>query len=369
MSGFQPWQLLVVTLAGWINRHQQDVIAYLQEENRVLKSKFKGKRIRFTDDERRRLAIRGKILGRKLLGEVASIVTPDSILAWHRKLIAKKYDSSSKRGPGRPRVKDEIPKLTVRMAQDNASWGYPTIRGALFNLGHEVARETIRNILKEHGIVPAPDRRKRTPWSTFLKAHWDSIAAADFFTVEIWTLAELTHYHVLFFIKPSNRRVYVAGITEYPYAARMQQVGRNMTDAFDGFLLNIRYVIPDRDPLYTDAVRQLLKKAGAKSVRLPPRSPNLNAYAERFVRTIKESCLDRMIFYGESSLRNAIREFWRAPVDRATCYVSPRASSSASGGRSEALRSVAQPAARAKKATASGAGGRDPKELCGRTRL
>jgi putative transposase len=309
MSGFQPWQLLVVSLAGWINRHQRDVIDYLQEENRVLKSKFKGKRIRFTDDERRRLAVKGKILGRKSLGEVASIVTPETILAWHRKLIARKYDSSNKRGPGRPRVKDEIPKLTVRMALENPSWGYTTIRGVLYNLGHTVARETIRNILKEHGIVPAPERRKRTPWSTFLKAHWDSIAAADFFTVEIWSWGGLTRYSVLFFIKLSNRRVHIAGVTEYPHGAWMQQVGRNVTDAFDGFLLNINYVILDRDPLYTDAFRALLKKAGIKAIRLPPRSPNLNAYAERFVRTIKESCLSRMIFFRESSLRNAIRTF------------------------------------------------------------
>jgi len=157
--------------------------------------------------------------------------------------------------------------------------------------------------------VPAPERRKRTSWSTFLKAHWNSIAAADFFTVEIWTLTGLTRYHVLFFIKLSNRRVHGAGIVDYPYAAWMQQIGRNVTDAFDGFLLNIRYVILDRDPLYTDAFRRRLKEADVKPVRLPPRSPNLNAYAERFVRTIKESCLNRMIFFGEHSLRNAIREF------------------------------------------------------------
>lgn len=244
------------------------MIAYLHEENRVLKSKFKGKRIRLTDKERRRLALKGNILGRKLLGEVASIVTPDTILAWHRKLIANKYDSSAKRGPGRPRVKDEIPKLTVRMAQENPSWGYTTIRGALFNLGHEVARETVRNILKEHGIVPAPERRKRTPWSTFLKAHWDSIVAADFFTVEIWTLAGLRRYHVLFFIKLSNRKIHVAGITEYPYASWMQQIGRNVTEAVDGFLSNARYVILDRDPLYTDAFRSLLKDAGTSSAKI-----------------------------------------------------------------------------------------------------
>ncbi len=195
------------------------------------------------------------------------------------------------------------------MAQENPGWGYTTIRGALFNLGHTVARETVRNILKEHGIVPAPERRKRTPWSTFLKSHWDSIAAADFFTVEIWSRVGLTRYYVLFFIKLSSRRVHVAGITEYPHGEWMNQIGRNLTDAFDGFLLDVRYLILDRDSTYTGAFRDLLKQAGIKAVRLPARSPNLNAYAERFVRTIKEGCLDRMIFFGEQSLRNAIREF------------------------------------------------------------
>ena len=309
MKPFQAWQLLLVSLAGWMNRHQQDVIEYIEEENRILKQRLKGKRIRFTDDERRRLAVKGKSLGRSVLNQVASIVTPDTILRWHRRLIAMKYDGSAKRGPGRPRVKDEIPKLTVRMAQENPGWGYTTIRGALYNLGHTVARETVRNILKDHGIVPAPERRKRIPWSTFLKSHWDSIAAADFFTVEIWSCVGLTRYYVLFFIKLSNREVRVAGITEYPHGTWMNQIGRNATDGFDGFLLNVRYLILDRDPLYTDAFRNLLKQAGVKVVRLPPRSPNLNAYAERFVRTIKESCLNRMILFGEESLRRAINEF------------------------------------------------------------
>ncbi len=159
MNILQPWQLLLVALAGWINRQQQDVIEYLQEENRVLRSKLKGKRIRFTADERRRLAVKGKLLGRKILGDVASIVTPDTILRWHRMLITQKYDGSSRRGPGRPRVKDEIAKLAVRMANENPRWGYTTIRGALFHVGHDIARETVRKILKEHGIVPAPERR------------------------------------------------------------------------------------------------------------------------------------------------------------------------------------------------------------------
>ena len=309
MNTIHAWQLLLVCVAGWINRHQLDVIAYIQEENKILKSKLKGKRIRFTDDERRRLAVKGKALGSRVLREVASIVTPNTILAWHRKLIARKYDGSAKRGPGRPRVAEEIPELTVRMARENPGWGYTTIAGALFNLGHTVARETVRNILKEHGIVPAPERRKRIPWSTFLKSHWDSMAAADFFTVEIWSPVGLTRYYVLFFIKLSSRRVHIAGIIEYPHGAWMKQIGRNLTDPFDGFLSDARYVILDRDPLYTDSFRDLLKQAGVRVVRLPPRSPNLNAYAERFVRTIKESCLDRMIFFGQPSLRRAINEF------------------------------------------------------------
>jgi transposase InsO family protein len=206
-------------------------------------------------------------------------------------------------------VKDEIAQLTVRLAKDNPGWGYSTILGALYNLGHVVARETIRNILKEHGIEPAPERSKRMPWSTFLKSHWDCIAAADLFTVEVWSRAGLARYYVLFFIKLANRRVHVAGITEYPHGEWMKQVGRNVTDAVDGFLLNIRYLILDRDKIHTEAFRDLLKNAGVKPVRLPARSPNLNAYAERFVRTIKEGCLDRMIFFGEDSLHTAINEF------------------------------------------------------------
>ncbi len=248
-------------------------------------------------------------MGRRLLREVASIVTPNTILAWHRKLIAQKWDYRKRRGPGRPRVAEEIPARTVRMAQENPNWGYTTIMGALYNLGHTVARETVRNILKEHGIMPAPERRKRIPWSTFLKSHWDSIAAADFFTVEVWSRVGFTRYYVLFLIKLSSRRVHVAGITEYPHGEWMNQIGRNLTVAFDGFLLDVRYLILDRDSTYTEAFRDLLKQTGIKVVRLPAGSPNLNAYAERFVRTIKENCLGRMIFFGERSLRNAIRDF------------------------------------------------------------
>ena len=256
MNVLHPWQLLLVALAGWINRQQQDVIAYVQEENRILKSKVKGKRIRFTDDERRRLAVKGRALGRKVLREVASLVTPDTILAWHRKLIAQKWDYSSRRGPGRPRVAEKIAELTVRMAKENPEWGLTTIMGALANLGHEVARGTVSNILKAHGIEPAPERSKRMPWSTFLKAHWDSMAATDLFTVAIWSRFGLTRYYVLFFIKLSSRRVCVAGITTPPHASWIKQIARNVTDPIDGFLLGTSYLIMDRDTIFTAEFRR-----------------------------------------------------------------------------------------------------------------
>jgi len=158
-----------MAVAVWMNQRQLQVIDYLREENRVLREQLGERRLRFTDDQRRRLAAKAKELGRKLLREIATIVTPETLLAWHRKLIAQKYDGSAKRGPGRPRTADEIETLVVRMAEENLDWGYRRIQGALSNLGHEVARSTIAGILQRHGIEPAPERKKRTSWKDFLR--------------------------------------------------------------------------------------------------------------------------------------------------------------------------------------------------------
>jgi len=288
------------------------VIDDLLEENRILKDLHGGRRLRLTDDQRRRVAVKGKALGRKLLSEVGKLVTPDTLLAWHRKLIARKWDYSSKRRrPGRPRVMNEIAELVVRMALENPRWGYTRIRGALANLGHTVSRGTIANILREHGLEPAPERGKRTPWSTFLKAHWESLAAIDFFTVEVSTLGSLMRYYVLIVIELSTRRVQIAGITPQPDSAFMMQVGRNLSDPFDGFLLGKRFLITDRDKKFTEEFRRLVADTGTRVVRLPARSPNLNAYAERFILSIKSECLNRMFFFGERSLRRAVTEFVR----------------------------------------------------------
>jgi len=303
-----PLQFVLVALAGWINQQQREVIDYLQEENRVLREQLGARRLRFTDDQRRRLAANARILGRRLLREFATIVTPATLLAWHRTLIARQYDGSTRRGRGRPPVMSEIRALIVRMATENRGWGYTRIQGALANLNHEVSRGTIATVLREHGLEPAPDRLKKTTWAEFLKAQWEVLAPADFFTVDVWTSRGLTRF-ALFLIDLSTRRIHIAGIVPEPDSAWMTQIGRNLTDVGDGFLRGKRFLIHDRDPRFSLAFRETLTAADVQAVRPPPRSPNLNAYAERFVRTIKESCVDRMILVGEGSLRRAVREF------------------------------------------------------------
>jgi transposase InsO family protein len=254
--------------------------------------------------------VKGKAIGYKVLSEVATIVTPDTILAWHRKLIAMKWDDSSRRMTvGRPRVMKEITELVVRMARENPRWGYSRIRGALANLGHRVARSTIAIILKEHGIDPAPQRKNQMSWRAFLKAHWDTLAAADFFTVEVWAPCGLVTYYVLLVMDLSTRRINLAGTTSHPNQAWMMQIARTLTDALDGFLLHKQFIILDRDRKFCKAFRAMLESAGTTPLRLPPRSPNLNAYAERVVRSIQEECLQRMIFFGEASLHRALREY------------------------------------------------------------
>ncbi|MFH2007919.1 MAG: integrase core domain-containing protein [bacterium] len=307
-------EFLLLTFAGWVNRRQQAIIEYLKEENRVLRSQLDdvrggARKPPLTDDQRRRLAVKGKTLGRRLLHKFAGIVTPDTILRWYRRLVAQKYDGSRRRSPGRPRTPQDLAQLVVTMAKDNPRWGYTRLRGALRNLGHQLGRNTIKRILKEAGIEPAPERGAKTQWATFLQSHWQALAAADFFTVEVLTLRGLVRYHVLFVIELATRKVEIAGITPQPMSAWMQQVGRNLLDAAEGFLRNARYLILDRDPLFTKTFRDLLTESGVKPVRLPAQSPDLNSYAERFVGSIKRECLNRMIILGERHLRAAVNDY------------------------------------------------------------
>jgi putative transposase len=304
-----PFAFFVLLVSGWVNRQQQAVIAYLLEENRVLRAVHGPRRLRLTDDQRRRLAVKGKLLGRRRLADIAGIVTPDTILRWYRRLVAKKYDGSKTQRPGRPSTKPNIAALVVRMATENPTWGYTRIRGGLKRLGHDVARNTIKAILKDHGIEPAPERGTKTPWKTFLAAHWDGLAAGDFFSVEVLTLGGLVRYVVFFVMKLKTRTVEIAGITRQPDETWMTQVARNLTDTHDGFLRGVQYLILDRDPLYAAAFRRLLRGSGVQPLVLPAWSPNLNAFAERFVESAKSECLDRIVPLGEGHLRAAVRAF------------------------------------------------------------
>ena len=304
-----PWQFVLMAMAGWMNQRQQQVIEYLQEENRVLREQKGKRRLRFSDDQRRRLAVKAKVLGRRALVELDTLVMPETLLNWHRKLIAEKYDGSLKRRPGRPQVRAAVQQLIVRLAKENRTWGYRRIQGALSHVGFKLASSTIAEILRRHGIEPAPERGRKTSWKEFLAQHWGLIAAADFFTVEVWTWKGLKRFLVLFFIDLATRKVEIAGISSGANGLWMSQVARNATDAVDGILFGKRYLIHDRDPLFTAEFQQLLGSVGVRSVKLPRQSPNLNAYAERFVRTIKESCLERLVLFGERSLRSAVHEF------------------------------------------------------------
>jgi transposase len=271
-------QFFLICLAGWINRNQQNVIEYLQEEVNVLREQL-GKRPRFNDDQRRRLAAKAKKVGPSRLREFAAIVTPRTPLYWHQRLIAQKYSSTGKRSPGRPSTAQEVRNLILQMAAENKTWGYTRIQGALQNLGHEIGRGTIAKVLKEAGVDPAPDRQKRTTWKEFLRTHWDVLAAADFFTVEVWTALGLVRYHVFFVIRLATREVHIAGIITEPNGPWMKQVARNLTDGIDGFLKGYRYLIHDRASLFCEDFDMILKAAGIESVRLPARSPNLNNHA------------------------------------------------------------------------------------------
>ena len=287
-SILQPWQFLFVVFCGWVHQRQTEIIEFQNAELLAVLQQLGRKRILLSDDQRRLLSVKGKSIGRKALLELTTIVTPDTILRWHRELVAKKWDYSERRkSAGRPRVKQEIVDLVLRIARENPSWGYDRIQGALANLGHEVSDQTVGNILKEHGIEPAPDRKRQTTWKTFLKSHWDVLAAIDFTTVEVWTKGGLVTFYLLFVMELKTRRVHFAACTPTLGDAFMKQIARNLTDPFDGFLKDKKYVLMDRDTNFSSAFRAVLEGADVQPVRLPPRSPNLKdrvAHYTSFVR-------------------------------------------------------------------------------------
>ena len=205
-------------------------------------------------------------------------------------------------------MKEEIERLVVQMAKENPGWGYDRIVGAMANLGLRLSDQTVGNILRRHDIPPAPKRKQVTSWKDFIRAHMAVLVATDFFTVEVLTLTGLITYYVLFFIDLESRRVCLAGVTRHPDQGWMEQMARNVTMEDYLFLSNRKYLLHDRGSKYCSSFRQMIEAGSVKTLALPPRSPNLNAYAERWVRSVKQECLSKLILFGERPLRRALQQ-------------------------------------------------------------
>jgi len=257
---------MLVAIAGWMNRQQQEAISYLREENRILREKLGHKRILLNLAQKRRLATAAARLPRGLLRQVGTLFSPDTILKWHRLLIARKYDGSGAKKPGPAPTKQRmIRDHVLRMAEENPDWGYGRMYGELKKLGYKVHWQTVRRVMLDHGLLDDPYKPPKTTWKTFMASHWESLAATDFFTVEALTKAGLTRFLVLFVIDIASRKVEIAGIHHTPAEPQMLQWARNLTDAEDGFVKGKRVLIHDRDVLFTKKSRQTLK--GTEMVR------------------------------------------------------------------------------------------------------
>ena len=303
------WVRILAYITGTVDQELLLRNEYLAAENRILKAQLKTP-LRLSDAERMTLAEIAHRLGRKALEDVANVVKPDTLLGWYRRLIARKFDGSkSRRYPGRPRIDDEIEQWVVRMAKENSDWGYDRIVGAMANLGYRLSDQTVGNILHRNGISPAPARKRTTTWADFIRVHMAVLAGTDFFSVEVLTLRGLVTYYVLFFIRLESRRVEVAGITQHPNEAWMKQIARNVTMDEWGFLDNCSYLIHDRDTKYCQSFRDIVESGDVRTLPLPARSPNLNAFAERWVKSVKDECLSKLILFGEASLRRTLREY------------------------------------------------------------
>jgi putative transposase len=303
------WARLLAYVTGLVNQKLLLQNEYLIAENRILRAHLPA-RMRLSDPERSTLAEIGKRLGRTALQQVACVAKPDTILAWYRRLIARKFDGSKRRASsGRPPMAHEVEALIVRFARENSGWGYDRIVGALANLGHSVSDQTVGNILRRYGIAPAPKRGQKTTWKDFIAFHMGVLAGTDFFTVEVLTWRGLATYYVLFFIHLETRRISLAGLTRHPTSEWMLQMARNATDESSGFLRGHRYLLHDRDTKFCAAFLDVLRSGGIQPLALPARSPNLNAFAERWVCSIRQECLSKLILFGEASLRRALSEF------------------------------------------------------------
>jgi len=307
------WITLVTCLAYCIDKELYKAIDYLREQVRVLveQQEKQNKRILLTNRQRMRVAAKAKRLSRKILALCTVLFTPDTILGWFRKLIAEKYDGSKNRKKaGRLQVSQEIVKLLIKFKEENPRWGHKKIADQLVYLKYTISKSTVKNILIENGYDPEPDLTVKSTWHEFVKSHWEVLTACDFFTVELLIGRKLIRCTVFFVIELSTRKVFFTHIKSQPDGKYMKQVAMLLTDYENGFLNGKKYLIHDRDPLYkTKEFHQILGSSGIRPVKLPPRSPHLNPYAERFVKSIKSECLNHLILSSVDQLKYVLKNY------------------------------------------------------------
>jgi putative transposase len=277
---------------------------YLQLENKILKSKI-NKRIVFTDDERRSLVESAMAMGRDLMEQVVRIVQPKTILAWQRKLEKEKWDYSDRReqNPGRPRIAPDIEHLVCKMAREN-EWGYARIQGELKKLDITISKSSVANILRRNGLPPSPER-KGLSWREFLARHASVFLCADMYQKEVWTCQGLTTAYVFFVIHLQTRKVLLARATFSPTNQWLKQQIRHVMWECEDQSIEPRFFLRDNDQLYPDDMDVVLGSS-VDIVKIPFKAPNANAYAERYVLSSKEECLNHLVIFGLNRLQYVV---------------------------------------------------------------